>query len=50
MEFMFKGNNIMWVIDLPHDTFRPHNNAKCCAVIIQKGVEQQEYINMAVAQ
>ena len=50
MEFMFKGNNIMWVIDLPHDTFRPHNNAKCCAIIIQKGVEQQEYINMAVAE
>lgn len=50
MEFMFKGNNILWVIDLPHDTFRPHNNAKCCAIIIQKGVEQQEYINMAVAE
>lgn len=46
--FMFKGNNVRWVIDLPHDTFRPHNNAKCCAIVIQKGVEQQQHINMAV--
>lgn len=50
MEFMFKGNNIIWVIDLPHNTFRPHNNAKCCAIIIEKGKPQQEYINMAVAE
>lgn len=50
MDFMFHGNNIMWVIDLPHNTFRPHNNAKCCAVIIEKGKPQQEYINMAVAE
>ena len=50
MEFMFNGNNIMWIIDLPHNTFRPHNNAKCCAIIIEKGKPQQEYINMAVAE
>jgi type I restriction enzyme M protein len=50
MDFMFKNNNIMWVIDLPHNTFRPHNNAKCCAIIIQKNTKQQEYINMAVAE
>lgn len=24
-------NNIKWIIDLPHNTFRPHNNAKCIA-------------------
>ena len=47
---MFEKNNIKWVIDLPHNTFRPHNNAKCCAIIIEKGVEQQEYINMAVVE
>lgn len=47
-DFMFSGNNIRWVIDLPQDTFRPHNNAKCCAIIIQKGVPQQPHINMAV--
>lgn len=49
-DFMFKNNNILWVIDLPHNTFRPHNNAKCIAIIIQKGVPQQENINMAVAE
>ena len=50
INFMFKDNNIMWVIDLPHNTFRPHNNAKCCAIIIEKGKPQQPYINMAVAE
>ena len=36
IDFMFKNNNIMWIIDLPQNTFRPHNNAKCCAIVIQK--------------
>lgn len=48
-EFIFK-NNIQWIIDLPHDTFRPHNNAKCIAIVIQKNTKQQERINMAVAE
>lgn len=48
IDMMLNGNNIQWIIDLPQDTFRPHNNAKCCAIVIQKGVKQQEYINMAV--
>ena len=48
IDLMCHGNNILWVIDLPHNTFRPHNNAKCCAIVIQKGVPQQEMINMAV--
>ena len=48
-DFIFK-NNIQWIIDLPHDTFRPHNNAKCIAIVIQKNVKQQEKINMAVAE
>ena len=41
-------NNIKWIIDLPHNTFRPHNNAKCIAIIIEKGMPQQSKINMAV--
>lgn len=45
----FKRHNIQWVVDLPHNTFRPHNNAKCCVLIIQKGEKQQEKINMGVA-
>ena len=49
-DYMSKNNNIKWIIDLPHNTFRPHNNAKCVAIIIEKGVEQQSFINMVVAE
>jgi type I restriction enzyme M protein len=48
LEF-FKKHNVMWVIDLPHNTFRPLCNAKCCVLIIQKDIKQQEKINMGVA-
>jgi type I restriction enzyme M protein len=48
LDFMLKNNNLTWVIDLPHNTFRPHNNAKCLAVILEKNRPQQETINMAV--
>ena len=48
LDFMLKNNNLTWVIDLPHNTFRPHNNAKCLAVILEKNRLQQETINMAV--
>lgn len=47
-DFIYR-HNIQWIIDIPHNTFRPHNNAKCIILIIQKNVKQQEYINMAVA-
>ena len=50
LDFIFKGNNVQYVIDLPQNTFRPYNNAKCIVLIMQKGVEQQEYIDMAVAE
>lgn len=45
---MLKNNNLTWVVDLPHNSFRPHNNAKCLAVVIEKGVTQQKEVNMAV--
>ncbi|PWH84982.1 N-6 DNA methylase [Brumimicrobium oceani] len=45
---MLEGNNLSWVIDLPHNSFRPHNNAKCLAIVIEKGVKQQKEVNMAV--
>lgn len=48
-EFMYR-HNIQWIIDLPHDTFRPHNNAKCIAIVLQKNTPQQAMINMAVAE
>ena len=50
LRYMLKDNNVMWMIDLPHNTFRPHNNAKCLAIIIQKNRPQQDFINMAVAE
>lgn len=46
----FRRHNIKWIIDLPHNTFRPHNNAKCIALIIQKNIVQQDKIKMAVAE
>ena len=45
-----KNHNITWLIDLPHNTFRPHNNAKCIAIVIEKDTPQQDKINMAVAE
>lgn len=50
MDYMFKGNNITHIIDLPHNTFRPYNNAKCIILILVKGEPQQEKIKMAVAE
>jgi len=49
MEYMAK-HNIFYIIDLPHNTFRPHNNAKCIIIFIQKNTKQQDEINMAVAE
>ena len=48
LEFMLKNNNIRAIIDLPHDTFRPYNNAKTILVILEKGAVQQDNIMMAV--
>lgn len=45
-----RKHNIFWIIDLPHNTFRPNNNAKTLAIFIQKDIPQQELINMAVAE
>ena len=45
--FLLRGNNLAAIIDLPHNTFRPHCNAKTILLSLQKGVPQQEYITMA---
>ena len=45
--FLLRGNNLTAIIDLPHNTFRPHCNAKTILLSLQKGVPQQEYIVMA---
>lgn len=49
-EYLRRNNNITWLIDLPHNTFRPHNNAKCIAIILEKNCPQLSKINMAVAE
>ena len=45
-----ENHNIQWLIDLPHNTFRPHNNAKCLVLVLEKSTKQQPQINMAVAE
>lgn len=50
LNFMLQGNNVRAVVDLPHNTFRPHNNAKTCLIVLQKGRPQQQHIVMAVAE
>lgn len=49
MNFMAQ-HNIFCLIDLPHNTFRPHNNAKCIAVFIEKNKPQQKKIMVCVAE
>jgi len=50
LNYLRKNNNIKAVVDLAHNTFRPHNNAKTVLLILQKGVPQQQKIIMAVAE
>ena len=50
LDFTLKGNNLRAVIDLPHNTFRPFNNCKTCLLVLEKDVQQQPQILMAVAE
>lgn len=50
LHYMLRNNNVTWMLDLPHNTFRPHNNAKCLVIVLEKNRPQQEEINMAVAE
>ncbi len=43
-EKLFYKNNITHIIDLPHDTFRPYNNAKTDIIFLRKGERQQEFV------
>jgi len=45
-----KQHNIIAVIDLPHNSFRPHCNAKTCLLILQKNKPQTKKIFMGVAE
>ncbi len=46
-QFLRQGNSISAIISLPHNTFRPHCNAKTCLVVLRKDQPQQEQIIMA---
>ncbi|OZG32112.1 MULTISPECIES: N-6 DNA methylase [Rickettsieae] len=50
LDFLVKENNIIAVIDLPHNTFRPYCNAKTCLLVLEKGKRQNSDIIMAVAE
>lgn len=50
LNYMKKNNNFKAIVDLPHNTFRPHNNAKTLLLVMEKGRPQQEEIIMAVAE
>ncbi|MEA3449772.1 MAG: N-6 DNA methylase [Patescibacteria group bacterium] len=50
LDYIFKHNNVTHIIDLPHNTFRPHNNAKYISIILEKNKPQQKFITMAVAE
>ena len=49
-EILLRENNVKALIDLPHNTFRPFNNAKCIAVVLEKNAPQQEKILGIVAE
>ncbi len=49
-QYLLANNNLVAVIDLPHNTFRPHCNAKTCFVVLKKGERQQEGVIMATPQ
>ncbi len=46
-EFFLKDNNLVAIIDLPHNTFRPNCNAKTCLMVLKKGQSQQNKVVMA---
>lgn len=50
LSYIKKDNNIKAIIDLAHNTFRPHNNAKTLLLILQKGRPQQRDIIMGVTE
>lgn len=50
LEYIKRNNNIKTVVDLPHNTFRPHCNAKTLLLILEKAKPQQEKIVFAVAE
>ena len=49
-QYLQQNNNIMAIIDLPQNTFRPFCGVKTCLILIQKNTPQQNDILMGVAE
>ena len=45
-ENLFYKYNIMGIVDLPHNTFRPYNNAKCNIILIKKTSYQNHTVEL----
>lgn len=45
--FISSRSSIIAFVSLPHNTFRPHCNAKTCLLVVQKGQKQSDRIIMA---
>ncbi len=50
LNYIKERGNIRAIIDLPHNTFRPHNNAKTILMVYEKGMAQQQEIVFGVAE
>ena len=46
-QFLLAGNSVEAIVDLPHNTFRPHCNAKTCLLVVRKNAEQRAQVVMA---
>ena len=46
-QHLLTGNNVRAIVDLPHNTFRPHCNAKTCLLVLTKGQAQEASVVMA---
>ena len=50
LQFLKQNNNIIAIIDLPRNTFRPFCGAKTCLIVLQKNTPQQDNITMGIAE
>ncbi len=50
LDYIKKNNDIIAIIDLAHNTFRPYNNAKTLLLVLEKGRKQGNKIIMGVAE
>lgn len=45
--YISSNNNVKAIVSLPHNTFKPHCNAKTCLIVVQKDKQQSDRIIMA---